>query len=358
MNRPIAICALVWVISLCGITYAQDRGAASSIVWSPDGHTIAVASTTGLWLFDNNFNEMGSVEIELDTVSGARFVAWNFTSEYLSYSGMHHDPVSIVDIGELTVIREIYELYPWSPIRWHPSANRIVSGTLNGDTRILDAITGEEVFYFDSVALYPNDGLYHETLGLCWFNEVTLIIVSLQRIFIVDVDEETIMKEFGPAALFSAHVECNPENQILSVDGQLFDLQSAAHTWDFVQGREFEYPEPLPKPAAVKWSPDSRHIVANLTGCLTRVYDGRTGKVVAGMPGGLRNLGTAPYFFIDSIAWHPDGSRFAVVGQFGDIRVWDANTYQLLQRFDGFELHPTLLAHLEKSDQPGRERCP
>lgn len=358
MKRLALWIVAIYVISLCGFTFAQDRGAASSIAWSPDGNMIAVASTTGLWLFDNSLHEIGSVEIELDTVSLPRFVAWNSTSEYLAYSGMDHSPISIVEVGKLTIIREIYEVYPWSPIRWHPSANRIVSGTLNSDIRILDALTGEEVFNFDSATLYPNDRISHETLGLCWYNEAKLIIVSRQRLFVVDVHEETIMKEFGPAALFRSHVDCNPEHQILSVDGQLFDLQSGARTREFVQGREFEYPEPLPKPAAVKWSPGSSHIVANLTGCLTRVYDGSTGKVIAGMTGGLRNLGTSPYFFIDSIAWHPDGSRFAVVGQFGDIRVWDAETFELLQRFDGFELHPTLLAHLKKSEKSGQERCP
>ena len=356
MNRVMAVIAVVFLATLCGISNAQDRGAASSIAWSPDGERIAVASTTGLWLFDGHFNEVGNLDLELDTVSLSSFVEWNSTGDLLAFSGQLQTQISIVDVRELQVITEIVA-FPWSPVIWHPTADRIVSGTLGGDTRMWDALTGEEVFHFDSMAEYSSDGILHETLGLCWFNEKALTIVSPQRIFVVDVDDGTILEEFGPTPIANRNADCNLSNQVLSVDGRLFDLEDAAVTWDFIQGRKFGLPERLPVPAAVRWSPDSRLIAANLTGCLTRVYNGQTGNVIAGMPGGLYNLGTSPYFYIDSIAWHPDGTRFAVVGQFGDIRVWDAKTFELLMRYDGFGIHPTIMAYLEETDNPGQRKC-
>ncbi len=346
-----------WITMLCGITHAQDRGAASSIAWSPDGETIALASSTGLWLFDNNFNEIGSVDIESNYRFPTRFVEWNSTGDLVAVTDMHGRPIRVVDIGELKVITEIDAGLPWSRTRWHPSVNRIVSGTQFGQTRIWDAITGEEVFHFDSHALYPDDRRYHETLGLCWFNDVALIIVSLQRMFVVDVDEESIMKEFGPDAFFSAHVVCNPERQILSVHGQLYDLETAFHTWNFLQGIKRDDYGPHPEPVAVEWSPDSRLIVANLTGCLVRVYDGRSGKIIAELSGGASNLGASPYYFVDSIAWRPDGSRFAVVGDI-EIRVWDSETFELLQRFDGFSLDPSMMARREKYMKHHKILCP
>ena len=49
--------AIVWALALCGIATAQERGWALSAVWSPDGETIAVGSSTGIWLFDTGFND-------------------------------------------------------------------------------------------------------------------------------------------------------------------------------------------------------------------------------------------------------------------------------------------------------------
>jgi len=338
--------AAVCTMLLCSITYAQDRGEPTSIAWSPDGETLVIASSTGLWLFDNNLSELGSVDIELHYPSLTRFVEWNFTGDLVAFAEMHTDPISVVDIVEMKVITEIYNAFPWSPVRWHPSANRIVSGRLYSSIRMWDAMTGEEVFHFDSEALYPNDPMTHETLGLCWFNDVALIFATPQRIFIVDVDEETIIKDFGPAAFFSAPVDCNHKHQILSVEGQLFDIETASLTWDFLQDNEWKGPRPHPEPVAVKWSPDSRLIVANFTRCLIRVYDGRTGKIIAEMPGGTSSIGR-PDYYVDSIAWRPDGSRFAVVGDVG-IRVWDSETFELLHRFDGFSLHPNIVERMEK----------
>ena len=350
MKRLNLLLAVIWAMSLSFVISAQDRGVASSIAWSPDGDTIAVASTTGLWFFDNDFNEAGYFEIEQQTLilSLPRFVAWNANGDLIAYSGMHANPINIVDVSELKVITEIDEAYPWTPVRWHPIANRIVSGRLGGRTQIWDAITGEELFHFDSMAEHP-DPLMHEPLGFCWFTDNILITVYQQRIFVLDVVEKMLVEKFGPAHFGSVNVDCNRENQILSVDGRLFDLEAASLTWISDHSFLHEDSEFHLEPVAVAWSPDSSQFIVNLTDCLVRVFDGRSGKVVAGMPGGADSFGPSPFFFIDSLAWHPDGSRFAAVGQFGDIRVWDAETYELLQRFDGFEVHPNVFAHLKKS---------
>ena len=66
----------------------------------------------------------------------------------------------------------------------------------------------------------------------------------------------------------------------------------------------------------------------------------------------MEDLGST--IFRESLAWHPDGSRFAAVGQLGGIRVWDAETHKLLRRYEGFEIsYPVLSALLlrELSEQ-------
>ena len=163
MNRLSLFIAAAWVMSLCGLTLAQDRGAASSIAWSPDGEKIAVGSTSGLWFFDNDFNQLGFVEVELGMSAWPKFVEWNSTGDYVVFANMLTNPISVVDVSKLKVITLIDDALPWAQIRWHPSANHIVSGAL-GRTHVLDAITGEELFYYDLQEEEPHLGTY-ESLG-------------------------------------------------------------------------------------------------------------------------------------------------------------------------------------------------
>ena len=356
MRRLTLFLAAISMLWTCGITQAQDRGAASSIAWSPDGETIAVGSTTGLWFFDNDFNQLGFVEVELGMSTWPKFVDWNSTGDYVVFSNMLTNPISVVDVSKLKVITEIDETSPWAPVRWHPKANHIVSGAL-GVTHIWDAITGEVLFYYSLLEEEPDLGIY-EPLGFCWYSDNTLIIVFSARILVVNPVDKTLLQIFDSALFSSRPVDCNHDYQILSLDGRIFDLETAKYSWipdhHFLSEDHFSHSESV----AVAWSPDSSKFIANLTGCLVRVFDGRTGKVVAGMPGGVGGLGPSIYFFIDTIAWHPDGSRFAVMGQFGDIRVWDAETFELLRRFDGFELHPEILAYLTVSGTLSESKCP
>ena len=42
MKTSWVLLSVVWLMSLCGTTSAQDRGFASAIEWSPDGETISM----------------------------------------------------------------------------------------------------------------------------------------------------------------------------------------------------------------------------------------------------------------------------------------------------------------------------
>lgn len=344
------IIAAIWTMSLFSITVAQDRGAASSIAWSPDGATIAVASTTGLWLFDNQFNEVGYVEIGESDREITRYAEWNAAGDLIAISPLWFGPIRIVDVSKLEVINEIEFAMLKTPVLWHPSEDRILGGSEFGETRILDAVTGEELFYFNSREAWPEmDPMWIGTVGLCWNNANTIVIVNILSSYIVDlVENETpgfFVENFGRLGAV-----CNNEYRIISGGGKLYDIQSGTLTRIFDEYVDFA--------VAQAWSPISSHFVVSLRGCLTRVYDGDTGDLIAELPGGVHGLGAGLWDYADSIGWRPNGSRFAIVGQFGDIRVWDADTYELLHRFDDFELHPGLVSHLDYPEQVAALECP
>ncbi len=362
MKGPLPVFVIVWMISLCGITAAQDRGTASSIAWSPDGETIAVGSTTGIWFFDNEFNEQGYVEIESSGQSRGpeRFVEWNAGSDLLAVSSILEvdDPkqIRIIDVAKLEVITEIETKSSvlWTEVLWNPEGNLVIAGEYHsGIARIWDALTGEELFYFD---VDEKDDLnMPEITGFCWFTENTVIAVNTHALYVVDIAENTILR-FGHYGAFEWS-SCNRDYQIITIYGRLIHLQTGLYTRKLFHDAD---DDDIPYYAmAVAWSPESGHFAVSSEGCLVRVFDGQSGELVVKLPGSIRIVSPNPWFFLDSIAWHPDGSRFAVVGQFGDIRVWDAETYELLRRFDGFEVHPGSLEWWFDTSTPLSEvECP
>ena len=353
MKRLLPVFVIVWMVSLCGITSAQDRSWASSIAWSPDGQTIAVGGDLGVWFFDSDFNELDYVEIEQDDAGWARYVAWNAAGDLVA-AASHIGLIRIVDVRKLEVINEIKLPFLWTTVLWHPEDNLVIGGTFDGATYIVDALTGEELFFFDTRAVSP-DLEWYETMGFCWLTENTVVIVNHQMIYVVDIVESSIAQPFDARYTIS-WASCNRDYQIIGINGALYDLQAGSRT--FIS--DVNIWDENVNTVAVAWSPKSGHFVANSTTCLVRVFDGQSGELVAEMPGGVRIHGRGLSHFLASIAWHPDGSRFAVLGQFGDIRVWDAETYELLQRFDGFELHPDTLEYWNRR-RPGQlseAKCP
>ena len=142
--------------------------------------------------------------------------------------------------------------------------------------------------------------------------------------------------------------ECYDEHKIISTTGGMFHVETGAFSETYRPWREdndFTLRESIfprsgdlfPLVQDDMFSPDGSKYVYIKEGCLIYVLDPRDGRTLAVIRGGLYFV-QEPYTpFLDSLAWRPDGGRFAAVGQFGGIRIWDGETYELLQRYDGFE---------------------
>lgn len=359
MTRLSLVVVAALLLSLCGFASAKDRGFASAIEWSPDGETIAIASDKGVWFFDNQFNELGFIELWQDMLfmRSPRSLSWNADGDLVAvafpkYYDSEH-PVLIIDVTRFEVIAEHDVLALWTQLVWHPEENLIAADNFGGETFVLDALTGEEVFYFQEKETDRRPRLYtNSTMGLCWFSQSVLAIITGQQTYIVDVELDEILQSFYIRSDLYPPA-CEGKHKIIAAQEGVFNVDPGAYSerfksWndnneiDFVK-RIFPYSsaplvrERLPGSEDHKISPDGSKVAYNQEGCRISVFDTNDGTWLAVMRAGVYFVQFQWPPYEDSLAWHPDGSRLAAVGQFGGVRVWDGETYELLQQYDGFE---------------------
>lgn len=337
MSRTKIFFATLCTIWLCNLAYAQDRGWPLSAVWSPDGETIAVGTSTGVWFFDAGFNELGFVKTLPEAIIGSSMsLHWNASGDLLAvgYPGINPSgPIHVIDVGEQEVntVIEYEDIY--SPVRWHPEINLVMSGDKRENTDIWDALSGEKVFHFEETDEQTAFG-WNPTVGVCWLSERTIAAITRFEVYIIDIVSDETLRSFDPGwSLY--HAECNSDHKVITHDGNLVNLDTDTVTQAFTGVTDGIGSWEFYVKGAVM-SPNSRKIATNEEGCRIRVIDAKNGELLAEMAGGI--VYDFANRYTHSVSWHPDGGRFVTVGQLGDVRVWDGQSYELLQRYDGFDM--------------------
>ncbi len=325
-------CRIALLILICftlegGMARAQDRGWATAIAWSPDGATIAVGSSVGVWLFDTEFNEKGFVATPELKGNPPDSIDWNATGDMIAISFRNDDtPVLVLSAEHQRVITRINTQFPLS-VRWRPKENVLATVSFF-EVITWNALTSEMLIRIGRPEAERLNHLY----ALCWLNSDEIALLGNYNIFLVRVSDQTTLKTLGN--LRGSAADCHDDDRMATAGGLVFDLDVGRRLGTDTQlatldNYAFNY-------VSVAWSPDGSKIVANGNGGMCRfgVFDGETTEILAELQGSFSRVDD--YLrYADSIAWHPDGSRFAVVGQF-DIRLWDADTFALLKRYDGF----------------------
>ncbi len=341
MTRIQAWLTVVYFVAQCCIGFAQSRGWPLSAAWSPDGETIAVGSSTGVWFFDNAFTELGFVKTIPETITQSSLsIDWNAAGDMLAvgYPGGHPSgPIHVIGFADQEIITVIDYPDIYAPVAWHPLSNLILSGDWWGNSSVWDAVTGERVYSFHERDM-KTAGFTNSTLAACWDSEHAIVAIQAFEVYFVNTLEDRIIKHFD-AGFPLDRATCGYERTALTERGHLLDLQTGAVTRVF-----------LPPPGAIgtnelyargaALSPNSRKIAINDEGCRIRVVDAQRGKLLAELEGGI--IQNFRFSYTYSVSWRPDGEQFLTVGQLGDIRIWDGQSYELIRRFDGFEMAPEL----------------
>ena len=336
-----AVCA----VSFGGSVSALDRGWAFTIAWSPDGDTLAVGSSGGLWLFDDAFNDVGFVATPKFKGFAPTTMDWSADGSLIALAirvfphrsrggrvSGEDFPILIVDAVRRELSNVIDSPKPTAPIKWHPHERRVLVGDARGRATILNAVTGETEYSF-----------YAKTAtAVCWAGESTIAIIGWRDIAVVDIHRNKMLRrmERGRNASGAVEIPAACDNSGRALHGHAFSFDLLAGTRERIYSldntitlSDYWYEEWYG--AAIAYSPDGTKIATNGNSgfCRIAVFEGESHQLIAELQGSY--VRGNDDLFRDSIAWHPTGEKLAIVGQF-DIRIWDAETYELLQRYEGF----------------------
>lgn len=200
-------------------------------------------------------------------------------------------------------------------IAWSPDGHQLLTGSLDGTTRIWDARIGKQMLIRQDCGRNR-----FSVVSVAWSPDGSLFAIGC--VGLADPLKPVFAYVYDPASdtpLLSLPHDAGVESVAWSPDGRylLTASNNRAYIWNVVNGKQvLETEEHSDFVWSAAWSPDGQRIV---TGCLdgtARVWDVRTGRLLLSLEGHTDG--------ILKVAWSPDGQHIATSAL--DARIWDAST--------------------------------
>lgn len=312
--------------SVLGQTSYQEvevlgRGSANSIAWNPNGNSLAVGGSLGVWLYENNFQvathliddmEVALLDWSPDT---ARIVGVSRDLE-----APHNEQAHIWDAttgASLVPLQgDIGDAYA---VKWSPNGSRLAIAGFNQTITVWDSSNGELLKtlagHTDSIfdIAWSPDGMY--LASAAWDGTV--------RIW--DMTSYSSVNTFiSPNARFST-LDWGVNNVIAVATDQRILLidPSTAHLTQTLEGS-------LDSIKTLVWSPDGATL-ASAAGNVINLWDASTLRIQLTLEGHFDR--------VSSVAWRPDSMALATTSGGGNkadnsVRIWDTVTGQIIKRLE------------------------
>lgn len=296
-------------------TLAGHEGAVRALAWSPDGKTLASAGMdNAIRFWEAATGNLKRTQKLKDT--SARTLAWSPDGKLITFD--QRNEIQLVEAENGGLLRTLKgHTSRIAALAWSPKGNTLASaGEQDRAIRlwVKNADAGVRVI---------NSGLTGWLNGLAWSpdNEV---IVAVSEDWGFRRWRTNMLKPFGFPQEGSSPLKCvawSPDGKTLLFGGR----DGSVRMWDPETGKTIRDLPGLAKEDnsfVTAWSPDSKQL-AIVEGNTVRIRSSATGQIRCTFP----EQGTV----VAALAWSPDGTKLALGGSSdGSVRIWDAGAAKLL----------------------------
>ena len=294
------------------------KGTVEDLVWSPDGETMVVGSSTGIYFYSaTTFEEQNYIPTEkwvttLAVSSDSRLIA----------SGETEGMVQVWDTFNRQLITALSILpptpYPIESLAFSPDGKLIAAGLLGGQVQIW-RVDNQEVIYTLKVPSYL-DSYEVETLA---FNlEGTMLAAdSGSSIWLFDLETGQQIRTIESGSSVDT-ISFSPDGSMIAANGNVADQQEGIMIWDVITG------QPI-----YSLNPNSENPGRGI-GELTFSLDGSLLATASSRKVVIWSIKTeeVAYEFSAHTSWFKelgfsaDGSKFAASDDQNKIWIWDIAT--------------------------------
>ncbi|RKU16939.1 hypothetical protein C6500_17095 [Candidatus Poribacteria bacterium] len=301
------------------------KGLINDISYSPDGKTLAVASSIGVWIYDAQTGE------ELDLLTGQKAwvlgVVFSPDGKQLASHGQgYHNSFYVYDTQTWMIQHTLThdeDRYFISSVVFSPDGLVLAScGSLDNTINLWDSKTGRRI---GTLKHNPKGSPSARDLTFSPDGE-TLISQSTDKIIFWDIKTLTSLQTLSVPTNRSLYSMALSPNGKLLAGYSSNKRESFIYFWDVNTGRLQRTIE-APESWGLRFSSDGENLLSASYNDPVHVWDVKTGRLVDTFYAG-ESRGVAQG--IRGWAFTPDGETLALASYAGYVELWDAKTFRLL----------------------------
>ncbi|MCQ3929789.1 MAG: hypothetical protein DPW16_04970 [Chloroflexi bacterium] len=315
------------------------RGSANSIAWSPDGASLIVAGSLGLWLYEDNFQVVTHL---VSTSEEILLAAWSPDGTRIA-GATNSNGIKIWDVAtglQLTTIAS--DTFDTFSLKWSPDSSKLATASYD-QIRVWDSVSGqflaalpEQVNSVSTLVWNPSGsqlaGAWDGTIYI-WdtttyeqmntfslqsgrFKSIDWSIAN--KIAVTNLNAQQILLLDGATGKLEQKFDGEVSQVAWSSDGNLLagTANSDVQVWDAMNFyRKSTLIDHLGAVREIKWKPNSKVLAASSMDNNVRIWDTLIGQVMTHIDDHTSS--------VESVTWMSTESQIGAGYKSGEVRLWN-----------------------------------